>query len=52
MWTSRPPESRAEPLDALEGSLAGVDVHALMRREQETELSKDRRWSQNARTDA
>ena len=30
MWTSRPPESRAEPL---EGSFAGVDVHALMRRE-------------------
>jgi ribbon-helix-helix CopG family protein len=52
MWTSRPPGSRAEPLDALEGSLSGVDIHALMRREREVELNQDQRWSQDARTDS
>jgi len=33
------------PLDALEGSLADVDIETLMRQERETELAKDRRWS-------
>ena len=42
-WTSQLPGSRSEPLEALEGSLADVNVQALMRRDREAELRKDRR---------
>ena len=33
-----------EPLAALRGSLADVDVEALMRQERQAELSKDQTW--------
>jgi hypothetical protein len=42
-WASKAQNISAEPLDALEGSLADVDVMSLMRREKKAELSKDRR---------
>ncbi len=33
------------PLDALQGSLAGVDLEQLRRRERKAERAKERRWS-------
>ena len=42
-WTSEIQKKTPGPLDALEGSLADVDIETLMRRERETELAKDRR---------
>ena len=44
-WASEAPPKSPEPLDALQGSLADVDIENLMRREKEAELVKDRRWS-------
>jgi hypothetical protein len=44
-WASEAQNISTEPLDALEGSLADVDVMSLMRREKKAELSKDRRRS-------
>jgi len=44
-WTSEIQKTPPGPLDSLEGSLADVDIETLMRRERETELAKDRRWS-------
>lgn len=43
-WASEGPQKSPEPLDALQGSLADVDIENLMRREKESELAKDRRW--------
>ncbi len=42
-WVSEIRHPAAEPLRALEGSLADVDIVSLMRREKKSELSKDRR---------
>ena len=39
---SQPLSTLPEPLDALQGSLADVDIEGLMRREQQDELIKDR----------
>ena len=44
-WASETRNTPSEPLDALEGSLAEVDVETLMRQERETEMAKDVRWS-------
>ena len=44
-WASQIQKTPPEPLDALEGSLADVDIEILMRQERETERAKDRRWS-------
>ena len=44
-WASEAPNKSPEPLDALQGSLADVDIENLMRREKEAELAKDRSWS-------
>lgn len=44
-WASQPQRIPPEPLDALEGSLADVDVENLLRRERQSELVKDRLWS-------
>jgi Ribbon-helix-helix protein, copG family len=44
-WASRPDAAASLPLDALQGSLAEVDVEKLMRQERRAELAKDRRWS-------
>jgi Ribbon-helix-helix protein, copG family len=44
-WASEAPKKSPEPLDALQGSLADVDVEDLMRREKRSELMKDQRWS-------
>jgi len=45
-WASEIRRTPPEPLDALEGSLAGVDIETLMRQEKDAELAKDRRrWS-------
>ena len=43
-WASESKKS-SEPLDALQGSLADVDIENLIRREKEAEMVKDRRWS-------
>ncbi len=43
IWSAHVPQRRSEPLDALEGSLAGVDVHALRREERHTELRREQR---------
>jgi len=42
VWASHLPPAVAPPLDALEGSLAGVDVEKMMRRDSKAELAKDR----------
>ncbi len=42
-WASEP-EGRAEPLHALQGSLADVDVFRLLREEREAERGRDRRF--------
>ena len=44
LWASEIRNASTDPLDALEGSLADVDVESLMQQEKETELGKDRRW--------
>ncbi|MEO8726578.1 MAG: hypothetical protein ABI383_10695 [Acidobacteriaceae bacterium] len=44
-WASQPKSAFPEPLDALEGSLADVDIEGLLRRERQDELLKDRFWS-------
>ena len=44
-WASEIQKSPLEPLDALEGSLADVDVEALLRQDREAELIKDKLWS-------
>ncbi|MGH9632967.1 MAG: ribbon-helix-helix protein, CopG family [Bryobacteraceae bacterium] len=43
-WASQVPRMAPEPLDALEGSLADVDVVSLRRWQKEEEYSKDQRW--------
>ena len=45
VWASRLKPTAALPLDALQGSLARLDVEKLMRQERKAELAKDRRWS-------
>ena len=45
VWTSHIPGTSAEPLDALQGSLAGTDIEKLLREEKRAELAKDRRRS-------
>ena len=42
VWASHLQPSVALPLDALDGSLAGVDVERLMRQDRKAELAKDR----------
>ena len=44
-WDSPIPEASTESLDALQGSLADIDVDLLMREDKDLELAKDRRWS-------
>lgn len=41
-WASENTERSVEPLNALQGSLANVDVFRLLREEKETEHRKDR----------
>lgn len=43
-WASEVQKIAPEPLEALEGSLADVDIESLLQREKETESAKDRRW--------
>jgi hypothetical protein len=45
IWSAETRKMPPEPLEALEGSLADVDIEALMRQDREAELRKDRRWS-------
>ena len=45
VWASHRKPATALPLDALQGSLARLDVEKLMRQERKSELAKDRRWS-------
>jgi hypothetical protein len=44
-WAVHPGKTPTEPLDALQGSLADVDVQGLIRREKDAELARERRWS-------
>jgi hypothetical protein len=44
-WASEIQKAPPEPLDALQGSLAGVDIDSLLARERKAELVKDQRWS-------
>ncbi len=44
-WDSPIAEASLESLDALQGSLADVDVDLLMREDRDLELAKDQRWS-------
>lgn len=44
-WASLRPVTPPDPLHALQGSLADVDVEKLLREEREGELAKDQRWS-------
>ncbi len=44
-WATSPTKTPPESLNALEGSLANIDVESLMRAEREAELNKDRRSS-------
>jgi hypothetical protein len=44
-WASEIQKTPPEPLDALQGSLAGVDIDSLLARERKAELVKDQRWS-------
>jgi len=44
-WAPKMQKPPVEPLDALEGSLANVDVNQLLRHEKQRELAKDSRWS-------
>lgn len=43
-WSAQLPRA-LPPLDALQGSLAGVDWEKLRRQERKAERVKDRRWS-------
>jgi hypothetical protein len=43
-WASDIRKAPLEPLDALEGSLADVDIERLIRQERDMELVKGRRW--------
>jgi hypothetical protein len=43
-WLSTVPISRADNLNNLQGSLAGIDVEKLMREDRDAELAADRRW--------
>lgn len=45
VWASHLQPVAALPLDALQGSLAHLNVEKLMRQERKAELRKDRRWS-------
>ncbi len=45
VWASHLQPVAAVPLDALQGSLARVNVEKLMRQERKAEIKKDRRWS-------
>jgi len=45
VWASHLQPVTTVPLDALQGSLARVNVEKLMRQERKAELTKDRRWS-------
>jgi hypothetical protein len=45
VWSSQLQPAVALPLDALQGSLARLDVEKLMRQERKTEVAKDRRRS-------
>jgi hypothetical protein len=45
VWASHLRPAAALPLDALQGSLARLDVEKLMRQERKAELAKDRRRS-------
>ncbi len=45
VWASHLRPAAAPPLDALQGSLARLDVEKLMRQERKAELAKDRRRS-------
>jgi hypothetical protein len=44
-WASEIQTTPPELLDAIDGSLADVDIETLMRQERETEMTKDGRWS-------
>ena len=44
-WSSEIQHRTPEPLDALQGSLAGADTDSLRRSEREAELSDEQRWS-------
>jgi hypothetical protein len=44
-WASESQKIPPTPLDALQGSLADVDIEDLMQRERQAELVKDRSWS-------
>ncbi len=43
-WASEIQKRAPEPVEALEGSLADVDVQTVMRQDKETERAKDGRW--------
>ncbi len=43
-WASEPAEVSVEPLHALQGSLADVDVFRLLREERKAERGRDRRF--------
>lgn len=45
IWAMSLGTAHSQPLAALEGSLAEIDVEKMMRSEREAELAKDRRWS-------
>ncbi len=45
IWASHHKPAVALPLDALQGSLARLDIEKLMRQERKAELAKDRRRS-------
>jgi hypothetical protein len=47
-WPSQVVQIRADSLDALQGSLAGIDVMGLMRGEKKAELVKDKHRSHMA----
>ena len=43
-WLSAFPNTRADRLADLQGSLADIDVEKLMRDDRDAELAADRRW--------
>lgn len=43
-WATLPRESSPELLNALEGSLADVDIERLMQDQKQAEVRKDQRW--------
>ena len=44
VWVVSPSQARPEPLNALEGSLADVDIERLMHDQKEAERAEDQRW--------